>query len=124
QVVFMVEEDYPLTNEQIEAHFRSPLNESNIDIVINRIDGSRYKFVEAQEDEFYDDGLYRGELEEYLYSGELIPPHTKYVTDSIVYNNRSESMRNTYRSRYNSGYYDIDYNKDGYVGTLTGTSFN
>lgn len=123
QVVLMIDEDYPLTNEQIEQHLNQTLNQKNIDVILNRINGSAFKYVEVQPKEQYDDGLYRGTLERYLYSGEYIPPHTKYVTDSRQFNDASESYRNTLQSRFYSGYYNIAYNKDGYVGTLTGTNF-
>jgi hypothetical protein len=123
QVVLMVDEDYPLTNEQLEQHFNQKLNKENIDVTINRIDGSSKKFVEAQNGKDYDDGLYKGTLEKYLYSGEYIPSHTKYVTETAYINDATENVLNNNRTWFNLGYFSRDYNKDGYLGALPGTNF-
>ena len=102
----MIEKDYPLTNEQIEQHFNQKLSKENIDVSINRIDGSSFKYVEAQPEENYNDGLYTGNLEKYVYSGEYIPSHTKYVTDTRKWYDVSESYENSLRN----GYYNDSYN--------------
>src|SRR5690606_26620752 len=44
--------------------------------------------------------------------------------DNRKYYNIVDTSIGSYLNGYNNGAYNISYNKDGYVGTLTGTSFN
>ena len=124
QVVLMVDDDFTLTDEQIEQYLSENLKQKNIDVILQRLDGSLLKFVEAQSEQEYDDGLYKGSLEKYLYSGEYVDEITKYVTDSKTFEDVLQTELWSYQYFYSNGSYNINYNKDGFVGTLKGISYN
>lgn len=117
QVVILTDPDYPLTNDQIQQHFNHYLNEENIEAEIMRIDQSRFKYVEAQRSSSYDDGAYRGILEQYLYSGSYNPPHSKTVSVEVTY--VRPSVETDYMSWVLSLPTTYNYNSDGYSGVLS-----
>lgn len=79
------------------------------------------KFVTNQDSEDYNKDGYVGKLERYLASGNYLPEDSKEVTDTLRVKSEVEkkTVTETVTSDKDSFSDTIDYNKDGYKGTLS-----